>query len=275
LTGRTVWLASYPRSGNTWFRAVFSAWRTGGPPNLDHLGTIASSRERFDDALGISSSDLTADEVDRLRPRADEVVDMDFGRLHLEKIHDRLSTPGGPEIVSAAATHCAIYLMRDPRDVAVSLAHQNGLSPERAGDMLCDPETAIADRTDDISDQLRQRLGTWSDHVSSWIDSKVIRVHVVRFEDCVADPGSVFSAALTQAGFTVSRQDIAAAVEHASFERLQSVEAAAGFRENRDRQRPFFRRGRPGAWHDELRPEVADRIAEAHREVMGRFGYRS
>jgi hypothetical protein len=266
-------LASYPRSGNTWFRAVYSAWRTGGPPNLDHLGTIASSRERFDDALGISSSDLTDDEVDRLRPWADEVVDRDFGRLHLEKIHDRLSAPGQPEIVSREATHCAIYLVRDPRDVAVSLAHQNGLSAAGAADLLGDPAASIADRVDDISDQLRQRLGTWSDHVRSWVDSEAFSVHPVRFEDCVAEPCATFATALSQAGFTTSAEDLAAAVDEASFERLRAVEATAGFRENRQRDRPFFRRGRPGAWQDELPADLAARIADEHAEVMARFGY--
>jgi hypothetical protein len=274
MSGRTVWLASYPKSGNTWFRAVYSAWRTSGAPDLDTLGTIASSRERFDDSLSIASSDLTPQEIELLRPRADDVVDGDIEQLHLQKIHDQLTTGRASRyIVSEAATRCALYVIRDPRDVAVSLAHHNEHGVDWAAVKLNDPAAAMSDRADDISDQLLQRLGSWSTHVRSWVDHAPFPVHVVRYEDCLDDPVTVFTAAFTAAGFPVVTEDFAAAVERSSFAHLQAREAEGGFREARSRTAPFFRQGMAGGWRTELPEALADGIVAAHADVMARFGY--
>lgn len=274
MSGRTVWLASYPKSGNTWFRAVYAAWRAGTEPDLGSLGTIASSRERFEDALSVPSSDLSAAEVASLRPAADDVADSDSLELHLEKIHDRLtqdSTSGW--IVSPAATHCALYLVRDPRDVAVSLAFHNETHFAWSASKLSDEGAAISDRTDDISDQLLQRLGTWSEHVRSWVEGAPFPVHPVRFEDCLADPLATFDQAFHAAGFRALPEALATAVERSSFRELQAQEAEGGFRERRSRAANFFRQGTAGGWREELSLPLVAAIEAAHGEVMTRFGY--
>ena len=102
MTGRTVWLASYPKSGNTWFRAVFAAWRKEDPFALHATDPIASLRAQLDPALGLETSDLTAEETDRLRPQVDEAIDALADAPHLRKIHDALLTPDGASIVSVA-----------------------------------------------------------------------------------------------------------------------------------------------------------------------------
>ena len=67
-----VWLASYPKSGNTWFRAFLTALLNPGSSDIDinnlYQTTIASSRQLFDEMTGISSADLSQSEIDRLRP---------------------------------------------------------------------------------------------------------------------------------------------------------------------------------------------------------------
>ena len=66
MTARTVWLASYPKSGNTWLRAVYTALLNGSEPDINSLdaGDLGASRAVFDAALGLRSADLTPDEVD-------------------------------------------------------------------------------------------------------------------------------------------------------------------------------------------------------------------
>jgi len=289
----TVWLASYPKSGNTWFRAVFVALRQGGVIDLNRLrapgtASIASDRARVEDALGIPSSLLTADEIDLLRPRVDEVFAGFAGRMLeddgedpyaesssiLCKIHDALFCgPAGETIVSIAATQAAIYVVRDPRDVAVSYAHHNAWSHERAVVELGDPEAAMSRSVHGIRSQVRQRLGTWSEHVSSWLDQSLIPVHVVRYEDCHRDPVTTFSAALQFAGFDADPADVAVAVDTARFDRLQEQETASGFRERPAQTDRFFRRGVAGAWRDELAHELAARVEADHGDVMRRLGY--
>jgi aryl sulfotransferase len=285
MTGTTVWLASYPKSGNTWFRAVYAAWHSNAPVDLDNLvidGShgIASSRGRFEQALGLVSSELTLDEIDCVRPMVDDVVDAAHADLHLTKIHDALlSGPNGESIISAEATHAALYMVRDPRDVALSFAHHLGVDVSRVIGYMADEHYCLGNAGSGSSDllQLRQRLGSWSTHVTSWLDNPGIRVLPIRFEDCLRDPVATFSEAFRFAGFVAGADagddSMDRAVECSSFDRLVALEDAGGFSERPDRSPRFFRKGQAGTWRDELDPDLAERICEEHREVMGRLGY--
>ena len=273
MTGHTVWLASYPKSGNTWFRSVFAVLAEQRPlrPARRRPDRVAARPDR--PRARLDTSDLTADEIDRLRPQADEAVDALFEAPHLRKIHDALSTADGAAIVSARATRCAVYLVRDPRDVAVSFAHHSDRSIAQSVERLCSPVAGINTGDQDIAPQTRQHLGTWSQHVLGWVDHAPFPVHVLRYEDCVADPFASFGGALKFAGFEIADSELRDAVARTSFANLQERERAAGFAERLSRRSPFFRRGVAGGWRDELDPALAERIESAHGDVMRRFGY--
>lgn len=273
--GETVWLASYPKSGNTWFRSVYTAWRRQGDLDINALENdrIASSRWRID-ALGISSDLLTADEIDRIRPLADLEVDRQSNGPHLCKTHDAYLTDSeGSAVISTEATRCAIYIVRDPRDVAVSFASHEGLTHERTVDRMSDPDASLSHSIRSLGHQVRQRLGTWSQHVKSWLDNTPFPVHLLRYEDCLAAPVEHFTEALRAAGFEATTDQVAAAVEAARFERLQTLESEQGFRERPRRSTPFFRRGIAGAWTDELDPSLSNQICTDHHDAMVRLGY--
>jgi aryl sulfotransferase len=275
---RTVWLASYPKSGNTWLRAVCTAWLHPGPVDVNALVGLpaAASRERFDVALGIPSSSLTPDEVDSLRPRVDEVVAAGEADLRIRKIHDALLPgPAGEPVVSVAATRGAVYVVRDPRAVAVSWARSLARPTSWGQVELNDSEAALGTLEGGLHQNLRQRLGTWSQHVRSWVDEAPFPVDVVRYEDLAATPVETFGRALDFIGFDgVTEARVADAVERASFERLRRSEQESGFAERLPETAVFFRRGEPESWRDELPADLAARILGDHAEVMARFGYR-
>ncbi|CAA9475136.1 MAG: hypothetical protein AVDCRST_MAG85-246 [uncultured Solirubrobacteraceae bacterium] len=278
MTGSTVWIASYPKSGSTWLRAVATALRLRRAPGLDELdgGTMTASRAVLDAATGVASSCMTADEIDLVRPGVDELLATEGrrGESRLRKVHDAFVVgPAGAPVVSVAATRGAIYMVRDPRDVVVSYAHHAGRSHAWAVQHLGDPAAAMAASPGGLHHQVRQRLATWSSHVTSWVDAAPFPVHVLRYEDCAAAPVDSFAGALRFAGLEASEQTVATAVGHASFERLRAAEVASGFRERPSTVGSFFRRGESGAWRDELSPELAARVEADHGDVMARLGY--
>ena len=272
MSGRTVWLASYPKSGSTWFRAVYAAWRTGDPFTLATDGPIAALRASLDESLGLSSTDLTDDEVALLRPLADDEIDRAQRGLHLRKLHDALLDQAGRQVVSSRATHCAVYLVRDPRDVAVSFAHHSDITYEQSVRFLCSP-TAALNQGSDPRPQLPQHLGAWSHHVSSWIDDAPFPVTVVRYEDALLDPVTAFGAALRRSGFTITGADLAASVAAAGFDTLRKREEHSGFAERWSRTSPFFRSGTAGGWRAELSGDQVDTLTLHHGQMMERLGY--
>ncbi len=270
---RMVWAASYPKSGNTWLRAVYTAAVTGAGPDINQLadGDIESSRAMFDRSLGVRSSDLTHEETWALRPAADEMRTAQLRGMPWTKVHDALRMgPGGRTVVSVTATHGAVYLLRDPRDVAVSLSYHLGVSLPQAVEVLRS-QSVLMSSQDRLTPQLPQYLGTWSEHVTSWVDHDMFPVCVLRYEDCLADPAACFARALATGGVMLGPEDVAKAVERSSLASLQDQERRSGFREAA--RGTFFRRGKAGAWREELPTDLARQVEADHRQVMQRFGY--
>jgi aryl sulfotransferase len=276
VSAQTYWLASYPKSGNTWVRAVHAAASTGADVDINDLPgrRVPATRAVLDAALCLSTSDLTAAEVEVLRPRADEMLDEVPGGSALRKVHDAFVVGAtGEPVVSVAAALGAVYVVRDPRDVAVSLAHHGGHPPHRVAATMCDPAAVLGGPPGGIGFQVEQRIGCWSEHVASWVDQSRLSVHVLRYEDAVADPVAAFGPMLRFAGLELTDGEVAAAVDRTSFRVLAGQEAERGFRERIRPDARFFRRGQPGAWRDELPAALAERLVRHHREVMIRFGY--
>ena len=80
-----VWLASYPKSGNTWLRAVLTNYLRddGEPASINALagGSVACDRETFSEIVGLDSSDLTPDEILRHRPLFHELLARELAGL--------------------------------------------------------------------------------------------------------------------------------------------------------------------------------------------------
>ena len=258
--GGVIWLASFPKSGNTWFRILLANLTAGesGPAdinNLDERGGIASSRDEFEAATMLDSGLLSHDDIDCLRPRVYEAIAAEASEQRWIKVHDAYTaTPGGEPLLGRNVARAAVYLVRDPRDVAVSLAHHNSTSIDDAIKLMNAADSALCRGLKGLAPQLRQKLTGWSGHVTSWLDQTDVPVHTVRYEDLVAAPAECLGAALAFAGRSATPSDIERAVRHADFAELQRQESEKGFAERMSRTTPFFRGGRAGGWRETLAP---------------------
>jgi aryl sulfotransferase len=270
------WLASYPKSGNTWLRIFLASLVSGRAADINALpfiGRMASAHVAFDAALGISSADLSLEQQVNLRPRAYEVWAAEADRPLYCKAHDAYHlTPSGEPLFPAAVTRGAIYVVRDPRAVAVSFASLKVEPIDRAIARMDDPNHMLSGSIRRLQSQMRQRLLRWSEHVESWLAAP-FPVHLLRYEDMHADPHAAFAASAAFLGLPHGPGQIAAAVAASSFSRLQAQEREQGFVEKPQRLPAFFREGRTDGWRRALTPEQAARIVAAHGRVMRRLGY--
>ncbi len=288
---RTIWLASYPKSGNTWFRMlVANLSATDKPVDINDLperGGIASARGPFDHLTLIDSGLLTHDEIDGLRPRVyeelasgaqDDEYDTpeDAPPVRFVKVHDAytLTASGEALLAGKRGADGAIVIVRDPRDVAPSVANHHRCSVNEAISFINDFTASYSGTTHRQNGQLRQKLPSWSAHVASWLDQTDIPVHLIRYEDMRADTIGTFRRALDFAGRSARDEDVRRAVRYADFTELRRQEQDKGFAESPHRPGGlFFRRGEIGAWRDELTTEQATRLEMIHAPMMRRLGY--
>lgn len=275
--GGIYWLASYPKSGNTWFRAFLRNLQDDGADPVDinelNTGSIASDRGWLDEVLGFDTAEFTPDEVDELRPA---VYDWSTAEAAIgyHKIHDAYTWVRDDQaLVGRRATRGALYIVRNPLDVAPSAAHHWHCSIDQAIERMGNPDMALCRSRQGLPGQVRQRLLSWSGHVLSWVDAPDLDRLVIRYEDMLADAFATFGRAAAFLQLPSAPERVAKAVRFSDFQVLSRQEVAKGFRERPRHAERFFRQGKTGGWRDRLTPAQINRIVADHGDAMRRFGY--
>jgi aryl sulfotransferase len=276
---KVIWLASYPKSGNTWMRVLLANYLRDStvPADINELGLgpIASARQCFDEWAGIEASVMDATAIEELRPDVFRCLLRESRDTLYMKVHDAWTRTGrGAPLFPAEVTAGVVYLLRNPLDIAPSCAYHWGVSVDKAVDNLCDPEFALARSRDGLADQLRQRLLSWTGNACSWLDESGLPVHTVRYEDLHRNPEAVFGDVVRFCGLPWDAARVRNAVAFSDFSELQRQEQCNGFRERPLRSSgAFFRKGNINSWHSELPLALAARLIQTHGETMRRFGY--
>ena len=289
------YLASYPKSGNTWCRVFITELRRlAGLDSPDATaaaqeeerelrlnrdlatGSIMSSRHWLDDQLGIDSSDLSWQELDKVRGRVGHQRAVYAECLRYHKVHDAFVSvdSGGHPVVPVTGCRGAVVVIRQPADVAVSLSHFFSWDLERCVAFLLDEQAGLCRSSKRGGQQVRQFMGSWASHVCSWADQPQIPVLLLRYEDLLRQPEKEF---FRLAGFLDLPEDgglIAQAVENTRFEKLKAKEEEeGGFHERPEGCERFFRSGRSGEGMEKLSTQQLDQFQETFGETLSRFGY--
>ena len=270
------WLASYPKSGNTWLRMFLANLLRddGHPVDLDGPDLAlqrSNSKQIFDDAAGVEASDLTEEEIERFLPEVFRHLARISPQALFLKTHDPYRVlPHGTSRIPTDVTAGALYVLRNPMDVAISYAHYSALPIDRIVEAMATGFCAPPNRSTGI---LNSRLPPWSEHVLSWIERPPFPVHPVRYEDMLERPLQTFSALARFCGLPSDPDNVERALRHSSFERLQAQERERGFAEKPEFTVEFFREGKANIWKDVLSESQVARIVNRHGAVMRRFGY--
>ena len=282
-----LWIAAYPKSGTTWTRVVLTNYLQDEPASINALigSWGASSRDRFDELIGIDSAALRPDELEHYLPAFRELLARSLSgrppggtgehgsQPHFAKTHEAYRSAVGRARFSPRGTAGVVYLVRNPLDVAVSYAHHLQLPIDQTIEWMNDPAADEAPAGRNIRRLLPNPLSTWSNHVSSWLAQRDLRMHAVRYEDLLADPHAGFGAIIRFAGLAFDEARLDRAIAHAAFPRLQAQEAESGYRERQPTAPSFFRAGVAGSWRTALTHEQVAALVDAHGPVMQRLGY--
>lgn len=278
MTSSIVWLASYPKSGSAWMRLLIANLITASKYDINRLHWIwwtAHSRQSFERISMIDSSLLLPDEADELRPKVTEAMLEDETGLVYLWVHDayRMLANGQP-VLGKAPTRIAFYMLRDPRDVVVSLSFYMGISIDQIISYLNNPNRILGLNKKHYMSQVHQMIGDWSHHVASWTKQQDVPVMLIRYEDLHCNPVLILKKVAEWLGVEASQAALEQAVKHAEFSELQRQEKKFGFinRPVRSTQ-PYFRSGKVGGWKEVLTLQQQRLIEEKHHDMMIRYGY--
>jgi len=272
------WLASYPKSGNTWFRSFLQALLSdqNKPFNINELstGSIASSRLWIDNALGFDSADLTHDEVDNVRTSVYQWSSKQAQEYAYHKIHDAyISDTQKKPLFGYSGIAGALYIVRNPLDVCISLANHYNVSIDQAIKIMGEKDYAIGASTHRLADQLRQKMGSWSEHVQGWLSATDIAIKMIRYEDMHGQALQTFMQAAVFLNLPDDSSQVGLAIEACQFEKLQSQEKVTRFKEAPPKTERFFRKGKVGDWQSTLTKQQVQTIIKDHYTVMHKLNY--
>ncbi|MEM7119942.1 MAG: sulfotransferase domain-containing protein [Pseudomonadota bacterium] len=272
--GNLIWLASYPKSGNTWMRAflhnvMLKNQRPHGINRLDDLTTGDVTPEHYAAIAGRPLDGMTASDIAALRAPVQAALADQANGTRFIKTHSAVLEFAGHPTINVAVTAGAIYIIRNPLDVVVSFSHHLGRPVDDVIDLMATQNSHTS-----MSETLMiDFIGSWSQHVESWTGRPNPGLHVVRYEDMLDETHRTFAGVVKFLGLDVPRQHIERAVRHASFKVLRKQEETDGFVERSEHAERFFRVGEKGQWCDVLSDDQVARVVESHRADMERFGY--
>ncbi len=268
------WIVSYPKSGSTWIRMFMNAYITGFPLDINTGFQYAYGDNlltHFQSVACRPADQLTATEQVFYRPAVLMThISMSAAKHVCLKSHNAKVQVDGIPLFPPKLSAGALYIVRDPRDIAISFADHLG----------SDVTTTIKNMNDTqyISEHVQTKLihilTTWSLHIETWTEkNKDIPVKIIRYEDLLKDPHYEFEQVLNGLGFEkIDRDRFNFALEQTKFVNLQALEEKNGFRE-RGMGSAFFRVGKSNQWKDILTREELIQIEKDHGGVMRKFGY--
>ena len=272
--GRIVWIASYPKSGNTWVRAFLHDLlrKPDRAFDINRMAETALNEASIENYAAVDPrhwTKWTPKDVARARPAAQASLAAGYARDVFCKTHLAVLRAYGRPTINMDVTAGAIYVVRNPLDIALSYADHQGVPLDVAIGLM----NLENHETPSTASHVSELLGSWSQHVETWTRRPLPGLHVMRYEDMLASPYEAFGRLAAFLGLGVSRNRVRHAVRTASFENLRRQEERGGFAERSAPQERFFRRGRSGTWRGALSAAQVEGLRSRHEAMMRRFDY--
>ena len=278
-----IWIASYPKSGNTWVRSLLSAYlySNSGIFNFDLLQKI----QQFPSALFLEPFLKDFNDPKKVSnywiPSQDK-INLDNNNVFL-KTHSALCTFENNSFTNKRNTKAAIYIVRDPRNVITSLSHHNSLSILDALDFLTDSnQMTVRNEWGGKEFGIATVLGSWSDHLKSWRNLNFAPILIVRYEDLINDTKKTFLSILNFLNnlmeIKINEKKIINTIDSCRFDVLSNKEKNEGFiesvthKESKKRLK-FFNLGKKNDWKNLLDPKIEEQIRFKFNKEMKELGY--
>ena len=274
-----IWLASYPKSGNTWVKLFLSAYlgnqNASIPFDINKMlipfslfptnNLIKKFNFDFSNFKNIAEHWIQMQEYLNLGTKGNIFV----------KTHNAMCTINGNKFTNKQNSLGAIYLVRDPRDIIISYSSFLKKSYDEVVTYLFNSESFELSNIDGKQFDFTL-IGSWSDNYNSWKNYKSIEVLIVKYEDLISDTQNTFTKIIKYLNkidnVKIDDEKIKSCINLTSFKNLRKIEEEKGFIEKGFGEF-FFRKGRVGDWKDKLNQNLVKKIEEKFKLEMKELGY--
>ena len=276
-----LWLASYPKSGNTLLRSFLSTYffSKDGNFNFDLLRNIKQyPNNKLFLELGVDISNRH--EIAKNHLNAQKLINQNKKSFQFWKTHSSFVKMDGYSFTDLNNTLGVIYVVRDPRDVVISYSHHNNQTIEQTLKMINQNYILGAE----IKDSIPVYLGSWSYNYNSWKVFKNINKYLlIKYEELILNDEKYFEKILlfikniSKMDFDISEKKIKKVLEEIKFEKLKKLEKEKGFHESKKDDKGntinFFRSGKTKQWKNNLDLKTKNMIEEVCQKEMKELGY--
>ena len=268
-----IWLASYPKSGNTWLRIfIENLFRnTSVPAKINELGVVRyndNSPNLYERCVGHNISTMTDSQLHQYRDAVQSYLGNTSETVFV-KSHSALQNYEGKPLIYLEHTVGAVYLLRNPFDMVVSFSDHYRISYDDAIEAIASP----SHRINTTQQGIFQILGGWTNHYKSWFGEENFDPLFIRYEDMVRSPLKTFGRFSKFLGLPKNPERLKRAIRNSSFAEVSKQETMNGFSERSRPDQKFFRAGKVGGYRDILSQSQISRIIDVHGELLLEKGY--
>ena len=273
-----VWIASFPKSGNTWLRAFLCSYiyMNSDDKNFDfelfkNILRFPSTKQYKD--IGVEPKNF--EEVAKHWIDVQKKINSN-NKINFLKTHNAYGGLKNFEFTDKKNTIGAIYLVRDPRDVLVSYARHLEISIDKTLELVLEDNHTgwLNQYKKDVIGEIR---GNWAQNYNSWKNFYLAEKIIIKYEDLSSDPFNTFSNVIKYLnklfGLEIDNEKIKKCIEITDFNKLKKLEIKSGFVENYNKKEPFFNIGKSDQWQNILDEKIISKLEQKFNREMRELKY--
>ena len=275
-----IWLASYPKSGNTWLRMFLRAYFLPKDKkfSINEEGNDDYEAKAFPNIDLLRENEINYNKFEEI---VKNWINLQIyinlnNKVNFLKTHNGNFNINGYPFTNSKNTIGGIYVVRDPRDVVLSLSNHFNITYEQAFNNMNNMQNyEFYDKN--LTNGFRNSImGTWSSNYNSWRYYQEKKIHLVKYEDMIKKPENTFLEILKYLNlflsFNIDENKIKEAIKDTSFQNLKEMENKDGFKELGSGDK-FFRKGIIGDWEQTLNPQMIKNIETNFQKEMRELDY--